>query len=292
MIGEKVHIGRKLRKLEESIRKSIDCEEDSIKLVTIPKAAKHASRHHCSLKLHESNELGKYKLDLQVFGQNGMQLQGVKIPQGQKELQVTNGDIISLGFFTEFEVKVVCQAHVTASAREEQEESTLPLVPTSEATLGLDLDLDSEHEDGEKKIEPEQAEENVDEEEEGEEEEEEQQVDIKSMSRKSSSSHASIASSPASVSAKRRQDSRESSHQPVKRLRLSSEVRSSPAPSPYAHQDDDGYPPEDSSESEDEAEIERRKEGMSSEHLNSIRNTLMLSCVPLEQLNYKKHILA
>lgn len=273
-IGQVVHIGRKLKKLEQKIRSNDnfddnDNDEECFKLVTIPKAAKHASRHHCSLKLH-TTDADEMKLDIQVFGQNGMQLEGVKIPTGSKSITVTEGEAVLLGFYTDFDVKVICKRfkdsrqarHVTAdtaSMRQEAQQAVeehLPAVPTSEATLGLDLEMDLEEDDGEEDLGDEDKAVPV----------------IPSVCKRASSFiplSSSVASSPASISHKKRQTSRESSHQPaaVKRARLSSEIRSSspssspPAPSPYAHQDDDGYPPEDSSESEDEEAIERRKEG-------------------------------
>lgn len=264
-IGETVHIGRKLKKLEQKLRDDDAYSQGAVKLVTIPKAAKHASRHHCSLTLSRSND-GDLSLDIEVLGQNGMQLQGVKIPTGNKTLRVGEGETVLLGFYTDFSIKAVCKAKVdagrhvipqtTAHPKHQQADEQLPPVPTSEATLGLDLEMDLEDEDDE-------------------EAEAEGVVDAvkpsfitsanTSASRRSSiSMSSSVPSSPVSVTAynKRRRASRESSHQPaVKRARFSSEVRSSPAPSPYAHQDDDGYPPEDSSESEDEEALERRKEG-------------------------------
>lgn len=285
-IGQVVHIGRKLKKLEQQIRSNDnfddddDNDEECFKLVTIPKAAKHASRHHCSLKLHESSDAdGIMKLDIQVLGQNGMQLEGVKIATGSKSITVSEGETVLLGFYTDFDVKVICKRfkdsrrarHVIADTsastkRREQEqqqqqavEEQLPAVPTSEATLGLDLEMDLEEDDDEEDYVA---------------DEDKAVPVIPSVYKRASSSiplssSSSVASSPASLSHKKRQTSRESSHQPaaVKRARLNSEIRSSPssssspAPSPYAHQDDDGYPPEDSSESEDEEAMERRKEG-------------------------------
>jgi len=255
-----------LKKLEQQIRNDLEShrenEDDVVKLVTIPKAAKHASRHHCSLNLHKSSN-GQLQLDIEVLGQNGMQLEGSKIPTGMKSIQVTEGETILLGFYTDFEVKVICKnrakKHVILNnasitrLQQEAEEQSLPPVPTSEATLGLDLEMDLEEDEDEEYAKAESKEVSV--------------PTVNEVYRRASISlPSSVASSPVSVAYKKRQASRESSHQPVaiKRARLSSEVisrSSSPAPSPYAHQDDDGYPPEDSSESEDEEAVERRKEG-------------------------------
>lgn len=255
MIGQTVHIGRKLKKLEESIRSSSEQQDGTVRLVTIPKAAKHASRHHCSLTLHKEED-GRLRLDIDVLGQNGMQLEGVKIPHGEKQVVVINGETVLLGFYTDFNVKVICedapQAKHVISHRVRETTEQLPPVPTSEATLGLDLEMDLDDEDEDAEVE---VEEDADQEQEKLAmfaEVAEQRLPIKLESAASSPMTASSAS-------KKRQGSRESSYQPVKRARLTSEIRSSPAPSPYAHQDDDGYPPEDSSESEDEDRVERRK---------------------------------
>lgn len=253
MIGQAVHIGRKLKKLEESIRNSLEQREGIVRLVTIPKAAKHASRHHCSLTLHKEED-GRLRLDIDVLGQNGMQLEGVKIPHGDKQVVVNDGETVLLGFYTDFNVKVVCEdapqaKHVIShQARETTEQ--LPPVPTSEATLGLDLEMDLDDEDEDAEVE-----------EDADQEQEKLAMFAEVAEQRLPIKLESAASSPmtASSASKKRQGSRESSYQPVKRARLTSEIRSSPAPSPYAHQDDDGYPPEDSSESEDEDRVERRK---------------------------------
>lgn len=257
MIGECVHIGRKLKKVEETIRNAPRHQDLHFKLVTIPKAAKHASRHHCSLVLRPNEDDNiRLTLDIQVLGQNGMQLEGVKTPNGEKQVQVQEGDTVTLGFYTDFDVKVVCQSrvakHVTKQEATTDRIEHFPTVPTSEATLGLDLEMDLED-----AVEVE-----------AEEEEQKPVAIAKEVKPKPVMKMISAPSSPAPVAfmqsaSKKRQGSRESSIQPAKRAQLSSEARSSPAPSPYAHQDDDGYPPEDSSESEDEERIERRKNGRS-----------------------------
>jgi len=257
LIGQTIHIGRKLKKLEENIRSSTVHQSGQAKLVTIPKAAKHASRHHCSLTLHKEED--GLRLDIEVLGQNGMQLEGRKIPSGQKQVAVKDGEVITLGFYTDFDVKVVCDntqaKHVTIREATREATEQLPPVPTSEATLGLDLEMDLDDEDAE-----------------ADEEEDAQEVNMSLIADaaqqrlpvklESAASSPMAPMSASQIAMKRRQGSRESSYQPVKRARLSSELRSSsPAPSPYAHQDDDGYPPEDSSESEDEDRVERRKNG-------------------------------
>lgn len=148
VIGQTVHIGRKLKKLEERIRSESSNWNTPTTLVTIPKAAKHASRHHCTLTLSKAEN--GLRLVIAVLGQNGMQLEGVKIPCGEKQVEVPDRGIVTLGFYTDFEVNVMCEAiqtqHVTKQVVREATEQ-LPIIPTSEATLGLDLEMDLEDEE-------------------------------------------------------------------------------------------------------------------------------------------------
>lgn len=154
------------------------------------------------------------------MGQNGMLVQGTKREKGNIDVSVNEEEEIVLGFYSGYEVTVVCSAE--ADRHRDYKQDTLAILahPTSEATIPLSSDLVT-------------MEDLLSDE--GEEEEEEELV-----------------------------------KPPAKRLRITESISSarsrssSAAPSPYAHQEDDGYPPSDSSDNEGmEEDTDAKKAGKS-----------------------------
>jgi predicted component of type VI protein secretion system len=170
--------------------------------VVLPKAAKHASRRHCTIAFHGES------FSIIAFGQNGVLLDGQTLSNGEaKTLSLAScaGSFL-LGFYSEIEVTIREAADTSAGDRDQAISARGDLVdPTSEATQMLDLP-----------------------------------------------------SSPLSEAEPSRRTSPEP--RPVKRVkrdsgfgrlsRASSEV-ALPSSDPYAHQEDNGYPPESEDESED-----------------------------------------
>jgi len=175
----------------------------------LPKAAKHASRIHCCAQLSRDGEdSDKLVLKVEIIGQNGMLVQGAKKEKGEAYITVGEGEHVVLGFYSGYELTIVCSAEAQEPKNNRRECQAISAHPTSEATMPLSSDFTP-------------MEDLLSDEGEEEEEEEEELV-----------------------------------RPPTKRLRVTdslSSVRSrssSAAPSPYSHQEDDGYPPSDSSSDE------------------------------------------
>ena len=209
--GETLHIGRKTEAMPFA-----SARDQHIKRVQLPKAAKHASRHHCSVKTLISPENSRLEMHLDVLGQNGMQWEGIKIAKGLVIVEVKPDQEARLGFFSGFEI--ILKIHSA---------STTPVGKT--AHNSFDLESESSCQDGAAPS-----------------------SDMIQNTASSVTSLPSVTSSPlSSVVSSPAGDC--DGARPNKRRRLfslpKSHVESSgQSPSPYAHQDDDGYPPESSDE--------------------------------------------
>ena len=244
-----MHIGRKL-----TSRSRLSPLSRGLRL-RLPKAAKHASRHHCTVRCEQSKTSTDRVLHIEVFGQNGMLCQGETIACGEHHIPVKALDTVFLGFYSDYEIVVTLgdQSCPPSTARLEHIQQaafsdvdnltsdTAPLESEMQSEIGNSDALDLLH--------------------------------LFSSPAKSEVSLLSAHSSPLSivsannspqkslspVVADRRQRDL-SDHHTDKRQRTLLHRSSSAAPSPYAHQEDDGFPPESSDEEEqfDEAETERK----------------------------------
>ena len=213
VIGETLHIGRKAEAMPISSSSQAPC-----RVIRLPKAAKHASRHHCSVTLTESaDEKGTIglHLTLTVLGQNGMQLDQNKVSQGLHTVKILQDKEISLGFFSGF-VVVVKTRSVLEQAKQAEQTANAPVfhastvAPIEETTSILSYETAS----------------------------------------------SSVSSSPLSSAPSSSVADNESPRPSKKRRRhsIAFMTSESPAPSPYAHQEDDGYPPESSDEEVEDVE--------------------------------------
>lgn len=170
-------------------------EDHSAIFVVLPKAAKHASRKHATVKICDEIVI------IHALGQNGVLIDGETLAEGEsQDLRIDEVEAgFVIGFYSDFQLRL----DIGESTQHRlAQKPALEADPTSEATALMDLP---------------------------------------------SSPSWSRAASP-------------EAQRPTKRANMGSLSRASseavPSSDPYAHQADNGYPPESSDESEDADEDE------------------------------------
>lgn len=248
--GDIYHIGRKLTS------SSLKSPLSEGTLLRLPKAAKHASRLHCTIAWQaDTSSVDIANLHIDVLGSNGMVVNGRNKKQGSHfEKLPADGRALILGFHSGVEINLyrasdehppTPSAEDTSLSARESETSH----PTSEATEQYP-DLDSLFSDGIGDDDPQldgAPEADV--------------VQTKRV-RRAASIAMSLDSSPLSVASRCEPGSPASpTNSAMHRKRSASppyeafsikrqKARSSSPISAYAHQEDDGYPPESSEDEE------------------------------------------